>query len=289
VLERRLGREVPLGALLAGSTIGQIASALGSVPSGLLVKLREGDGTRQPLVLIHAISGTVFPFVPLAASLAAGREVHALQARGLLGDQPPHETLDSMAADYAREIRRVQPNGPYGILGWSFGCTVALAVARLLTLEGETVAPLVMVDGPAPIGRESPGENEQALRERFRAEVAALTAGSTGPLPALDEELLFRVFRANVGIAHGAPRQRAGKPDGLVGRYGGPVVLFRASEGSSATLEPRDLDWGLIQPEVTVVWLPGDHYSMLREPAVRSLAAAVDALLAPASGTPVPG
>ena len=51
-----------------------------------------------------------------------------------------------MAAHYAREIRSLQPNGPYHLMGHSLGGWIAYAVAQELTGQGEKVALLAMLD-----------------------------------------------------------------------------------------------------------------------------------------------
>jgi len=52
-----------------------------------------------------------------------------------------------MAADYIREIRTVQPNGPYFILGECFSAPVALETAEQLRAAGEKIALLGLLDG----------------------------------------------------------------------------------------------------------------------------------------------
>ena len=51
-----------------------------------------------------------------------------------------------MAAHYLKEIRRVQPEGPYHFLGYSFGGIVVLEMAHQLRAVGETVGLLGMLD-----------------------------------------------------------------------------------------------------------------------------------------------
>jgi thioesterase domain-containing protein len=56
-----------------------------------------------------------------------------------------------MAADYLAQIRRVQPHGPYRLLGWSFGGVVAHAMAAQLQADGDDVELLALMDAyPAP-------------------------------------------------------------------------------------------------------------------------------------------
>ena len=51
-----------------------------------------------------------------------------------------------MASDYLEQIRRIQPNGPYHLLGWSFGGYVAHSMAAQLEQQGEKVALLALLD-----------------------------------------------------------------------------------------------------------------------------------------------
>jgi len=72
--------------------------------------------------------------------------IYGIQARGIghLEDLP--QTLEEMAADYIQEIRKLQPVGPYYLLGWSFGGLVAHAIASHLQRQGEDVALLALLD-----------------------------------------------------------------------------------------------------------------------------------------------
>jgi enterobactin synthetase component F len=59
-------------------------------------------------------------------------------------------TIDTMAADYLQEIRAVQPNGPYSLLGWSLGGPLAYTIATQLQDQQESVTLLAMLDGYPP-------------------------------------------------------------------------------------------------------------------------------------------
>ncbi|KAK9731260.1 hypothetical protein K7432_018582 [Basidiobolus ranarum] len=51
-----------------------------------------------------------------------------------------------MASDYLDQIRSIQPKGPYYLLGWSFGGSVAHSIAILLQQQNEIVALLALID-----------------------------------------------------------------------------------------------------------------------------------------------
>ncbi|MBD0324255.1 MAG: hypothetical protein ICV72_12850, partial [Aldersonia sp.] len=55
-------------------------------------------------------------------------------------------TLRELAQRYVAEIRAIEPNGPYHLLGWSLGGVLAHEIARELQQSGAQVERLVMVD-----------------------------------------------------------------------------------------------------------------------------------------------
>jgi aspartate racemase len=63
---------------------------------------------------------------------------------------PPHAEVEEMAAHYIREIRTVQPQGPYFLAGFCFGGVLAFAMAQQLRREGAEVALLASFDGGSP-------------------------------------------------------------------------------------------------------------------------------------------
>lgn len=48
---------------------------------------------------------------------------------------------------YIAAIKRIQPTGPYVLLGFSFGATLAYEAAKQLLAQGETVSELYLIDG----------------------------------------------------------------------------------------------------------------------------------------------
>ena len=60
--------------------------------------------------------------------------------------------IDEIGKMYVHEIRRRQPHGPYAVGGWSVGGIFAYHVAQQLSLAGEEVTDLVLIDCPVPRG-----------------------------------------------------------------------------------------------------------------------------------------
>ena len=148
-VERIFGQRLPLASLIQAPTIHQFAALVGgkeSTPSwSSLVKLSDG-GDRAPLFLMHSHGGNILEYEPLAHSLGHERPLYALQARGLDGDIPDDLRIEEMATYYLREIRSVQPHGPYYLGGFCFGGFLALEAAQQLRAQGEPVAVVLMIN-----------------------------------------------------------------------------------------------------------------------------------------------
>ncbi len=140
---------MPLATLFRGPTIEQLAAILQQdVQSASLSPLVsiQPHGSRPPLFFMHAEGGNVLEYYPLARSLGTDQPFYALQS-DLLNGHVPASTLrlEDMAARYIREIRKVQPTGPYFLGGWCLGGYLAYEAAQQLRAQGEEVALLAMI------------------------------------------------------------------------------------------------------------------------------------------------
>jgi thioesterase domain-containing protein len=113
------------------------------------VPIREG-GTLPPFFCVAGVGGNPTGERGLAAALGTDQPVFALQHRGVDGDREPHHDISAMAREFVGDIRKIQPHGPYYLGGFSAGGVAAFEVARQLTLVGERVALLVLLDSFNP-------------------------------------------------------------------------------------------------------------------------------------------
>ncbi|SDS76273.1 non-ribosomal peptide synthetase [Pseudomonas granadensis] len=135
-----------------------VASVQGSTEkaSAMLAMNVHVDGV-APLFCIHAGFGTVFDYEPLARRLNGRRQVLAIQSRMLLDPTFQDASLQSMASDYVAQIRAKQAHGPYHLLGWSLGGTLAMLVAAQLEQTGQPVRFVGLVDSFVPSARVNEG------------------------------------------------------------------------------------------------------------------------------------
>jgi thioesterase domain-containing protein len=145
-----LGVEVAIRGLFEAPTIEGLAKSLtkNHQPQDalkILLTLRA-HGSLPPLFCIHPAAGISWSYATLVRHIPIDYPVYGLQARAILQPHTSPQTLEEMAGDYVEQIRRIQPAGPYQLLGWSFGGLVAHAIATHLQNIGQQVALIALLD-----------------------------------------------------------------------------------------------------------------------------------------------
>uniref|UniRef100_UPI000A4277B1 non-ribosomal peptide synthetase n=1 Tax=Nocardia amamiensis TaxID=404578 RepID=UPI000A4277B1 len=154
-LSAGLGTKVPVMRVFTAPTPAGVVADLARRASGqveteaafdMLLPLRPG-GSAAPLFCVHPVSGISWSYAGLAAYLDPDRPLYGLQTPVLAtADAAMPDSIEGWAARYLEQIRSVQPEGPYHLLGWSFGGVIAHEMAVQLQREGETVALLAVMD-----------------------------------------------------------------------------------------------------------------------------------------------
>ncbi len=151
VVEREFGRRIKLAAMFLAPTLHEFAKLLSQND------LREFDfrqvvkiqphGSMRPLI---AINNTGI-YYGVAKALGPEQPMYSLQlfdpsAKNL--DLP--QSLEELATRYVELIRRVQPEGPYDLLGWCVAGALAFEIARQLNGAGHEVTRLFLIDSWVP-------------------------------------------------------------------------------------------------------------------------------------------
>lgn len=246
-------------------------------------------GTEAPLFIIHGAGGNILRFYPLASLIQTDHPIYGVQAQSLLAHQPALLRLEDMAAFYLTEIRKIQPTGPYYLLGYSFGGTVAYEMAQQLRAVGEKIELLGMLDARqrafmTGILRNDPMRVRFGRRfTRFVGNIDLLSL--KGKFAYLGGKFLTRTLRsfykgaAALGLRSVPSFMKSTDDISYVTAmnykpqpYPGRVTMFRATEQPDLRL-PEDLGWKpLIQGGMEIYQLPGDHDLIFREPNIRVLA-----------------
>ncbi|MET7637294.1 amino acid adenylation domain-containing protein [Streptomyces sp. NPDC005438] len=151
-VEHLFGGELDTATLFGAPTPAELAERIGESEQGLALEpvlpLRSAGG-RPPLFCVHPGTGIGWKYAGLMRHLDGEVPLYALQARGLNGQGELPDSIEAMAADYVEQLRGIQPEGPYRLLGWSLGGVIAHAMAVLLEEQGQSVSLLAMLDSYA--------------------------------------------------------------------------------------------------------------------------------------------
>ncbi|KAF9979481.1 hypothetical protein BGZ75_009633, partial [Mortierella antarctica] len=190
-----LGVDLKLHVLFSTPTVADLATNLvhGYVNNAqddeysVLIPLKT-QGCRAPLFCVHSGLGLSWSYRGLAQNLHPEQPLYGLQARGLDGKSPLATSVEEMTLDYIDHIRNIQPQGPYHLLGWSFGGKIAHNMAVELQRQGDTVSLLAILDTiPGDSGEEVAESNFQDEGEDYDELVDGVVGDSSA-----DDALAFK-------------------------------------------------------------------------------------------------
>ncbi|MER5176970.1 alpha/beta fold hydrolase [Streptomyces sp. NPDC002896] len=263
----------------------------------------------RPFFCAGGLGGSALYLTSLARALGDGRPCYAFEVPGLDGKDEPLDDVEDLGALFAEEIQRIQPHGPYLLGGHSFGGVIAYEAARQLREHGEKVHKVVLFDSYVPLpGRGAPADDdlravEELLALRHISCLAAdtCTCGVDRSKP-LDEQ------GEQIARALGAPDDPESYESHLVNVVGTYQAGLRAF--ALYQPEPSDLSVVLVKPEagfaplaredhrvpmhfdppngwdtvelgdLTVITVPGNHFSMFTRPYLAAVAEAARTSLA---------
>jgi surfactin family lipopeptide synthetase A len=270
-IEQTFGKRLPISTLLHAPTVEALANMLrqeGWSPSWSSLVPIQPNGSKLPIFCIHGAGGTVIVYRDLARHLGTDQPVYGLQAQGMDGRQTILTSVEEMAEHYLKEIRRIQPEGPYFIGGLSFGGTVAFEIARQLEACGEQMGLLFLFDT-------FPGKYENAtelllkLWRMPRRDQLDYIKRKVRDYNVAKRFNRFFLPQALKNVRRGI--QQAGFRY-ITQPYDGRVVLFRAKEKSLRGVDDPYAGWKeLALGGLEVHEIPGGHVSILAEPQVQVL------------------
>ncbi|MDY0060931.1 MAG: amino acid adenylation domain-containing protein [Myxococcota bacterium] len=284
---RGRGRQA-VSLLFAAPTVAQLSRALSEAegsPAGrddLVTTLAAGSGAGPVLCCVHDFTTDLLSYASLLAHLDPGVTVLGLRWSPRLGASVA--SLEELAARYVQALRTVLPAGPYHLLGYSFGGTIAYELARQLAAQGCRVGLLALIDTPN-------FARDARFLERF-------------VLSATKSVLLWlrgMSFSAKLAFLEGSfgARPRLGRVRALLAAQGqmrrlalayrpGPVpwalVLFRSRERRVAL--DATLGWRELVPAVEVCDVSGNHITVMSEQHVPQVARRLGELLTSTAVSP---
>ena len=271
-IEKVFESNLSLATLFQSPTVEQLARVLRSQKqSSLWYSLVpiQPSGSLPPLFGIHHIY-----FKDLTRYLGPQQPIYALHYG--MGESTNKAmslpNIEDLAAHYIEEMRSLQPQGPYYLMGLSFGGVVAFEMAQQLFAQGQQVGLLALFDSYIEKNRKllplrqrlsnllrlSPADFLEKVNSNVITKFRHLKYG-TQYLPHIYlPEPAISVFKAYI------PKT-----------YSGRVVLFKAKDDFSVSYkyDPPELGWRkFLDGELKIHEVPGGHLGILEEPHVQVVA-----------------
>ena len=286
-IEKAFNKNIPSATIFQAPTIEQLANILSqegwAASNSSLVVIKAG-GTKPPLFFIHVLGEGLEFCKPMARYLDLERPIYGL-AVGIMDEDSANKVGDVVDL-YIKEMRSLQPNGPYFLAGIYCGGRVAYDVAERLRSQGEEVALLALLNSL----RDAKAQKILSVRERVFAHWNNFLR--------LGPAYLYR----KMGLEHtknqlmnmycqlyerfGLPvpqacrnftyreKKKAGHPEWVFAPkqvYHGSVTLFRAID--EIAFYDADLGWGKMTPGgLDIHDIPGNNESVFQEPRVQVMA-----------------
>jgi acyl-CoA synthetase (AMP-forming)/AMP-acid ligase II/thioesterase domain-containing protein/acyl carrier protein len=296
-VEEALGCQLPRSILIEASTVAEMVQYIEDAQVLSCLVSIQPKGDLAPFFCVHDIDGDIFHLHELALLMGEVRPFYGIRNIGPDGRKGKYANMESMATHYVRELRKLQPAGPYFLGGYSFGGKAAYVMAQQLQAAGEEVALLALMDTFSGNGsRNLPMPQWIAQHFRVMAEQSikswpnyvlqrahrnavligqslkqrTLSAvdwskGSRGPLRKQHYSSdMFKSFSATYQL----------KP------YSGDAVLFKADLDIWSHPDSQEGWHRLIEGNLTVIPVSGGHWNIIREPYVQELANKLSSCLA---------
>jgi thioesterase domain-containing protein len=219
------------------------------------------EGTKTPLFIVHgdyanyAISEYLGPDQPVYGFFHPGSE----------GEAFPFKNVNEMAKIYLEKVLTVFPAGPFYLMGFSFGGTLAYEMAIQLQKAGQKVPFLVLLDSFSPLALE-PEKWHTGILKIIRKNIL-------GPLSRKTKQFIKQsicesyillnkqipVIRRSDYIAYKYLNlARKYSPE----KFDGDILLFRTSENRSPL---KYLGWDNLVKEIRMIEIKGSHLEIFTE------------------------
>jgi len=292
------GLDIPVNLFVEAPTIRRMAAKLydGSAwRPQTVVPLRPGDTSTPPLFLFAGGTGLLMEYTDFVRQLVYPGPVYGIPLAGMNRQSAYSQSVGEEAERAVAIIRRIQPHGPYRLIGYSSGGCNTLEAARQLREAGEQVGFLGLLDTgltdhywpfdvwlrymvPEFINSVS----KRLLRRKVSAAVPAAERAPRNrpniipPRRGTRYEFRFRdpsgpeyphytpYWRGDLTPLDGETRFHSLRMWGRYqpARYDGQVTFFLAKGVNPITCSPR-LYWSNYLPQIEWVQVPGNHITMM--------------------------
>ena len=282
-IKKQFSIALPLDTLFTYPSIEKIASHLETLledrdlkkesisASSNLVNIQP-EGIGLPIFFFHGVGGNVLNYIRLVSSIGSERPTFGLQSSGVDGTSTLESSYTGMIETYIKEIKRIQPNGPYTLVGGSMGGVTALDIAISLSKAGDEIADVIMFDsfGPhfnLPDHQSQRSDEPKApffhrLIDFTRYRTKRFLSNALPPVYSLLNIPVPYSIRYQMVENNNYKLMAMRQPE----KYNDTVTLIRAPMQSNGPYSDENLGWGLTVAELNIYYVEGNHTNMVESP-----------------------
>lgn len=275
-----------------------------------VVSIRNPEGM-SPLFCIHPSGGDIGIYRKLATKLDSSRSIFGIQSRLECGEGTELSSLEEMAHQYAQIIEMKKPEGAIRLLGFSLGGFLASLITRNLQESGRHVSFLGLIDSnPGWTIESAASRNQLCVRvaqmfakfqnigvmrkkpvETVQRDVAILVDTALGDLPISSTEIMAKTTAMGYVPDRQVDANALNKFTStflthcrLLKNFQPPKVecplsLWWPSETKNENIKGTAIWSQRAQSTITDSEIEGSHFSIMRGPSVRVLAAEVESAI----------
>ncbi len=268
-IEDEFGVQVPLKDIFNNGTIKNLAQIIdanrGEKDSYSFIMPFQVNGSKTPVFFVHSADGEAVAYRHISVNFDPERPLYGINFNPDGAKWLHPITFEQIAAEYLREIRKIQPEGPYILAGLCVGGIIASEIGLQLMEMGQEAALLAVFDTILPEAETRDGFSANMIRnmrELF----------NEGPIeylntkwyyyrrliyrksPDMVRRIIFRGMdkRTVIGLGRSNYKQK---------EYPGKVVFFQpddAGEGSRSSVEL----WEKLSRDISIIRIKGNHLSI---------------------------
>ena len=304
-INSQLGHQLTVGQLQSHDTIERLASVLDNQSideDSNPVLLTAADEEHPALFIVHPIGGHLLSYQLLAKQLG-NISLYGLAFPNLEKSQHLSD-VEQLAKYYLKQIKAIQPNGPYRLAGWSFGGIVAYEMVHQLAQQNDHVEACILIDSYKPTARKE-AMSAQEIRHHFYADVMGrfpVLTQADSPDLSTDSSLcthlsknlsqvamiddisvdsvqrLLDIYRHNLStmLSYVVPNLHSVQTTLIAASHNNHLDFMSYQEPKIASCQYHG--WK-DHCDVTLHQLSGNHYTLLQEPHVKELARTLELLL----------
>lgn len=257
-IEKTFHKELPLSLLFQAPTVRELSAIItGPEFNSIGLVPIQPKGSRTPIFLLP---GYLF-YYNLSKALGSNQPLYGFEPIAKF-------RTEDIAAHYIRQIREIQPEGPYFIGGYCASGILAYEMARQLKEAGQEPGWLALFEVYTPEATVAKASG-QYLTDKLAYWKAGFMAGSLkGKYKLITTETakLFNYFFKNTF--------RKILNDYTIKPYNGRMLLFKSRDGMVGSTGDQYMGWSKYCPveNISLIEVPGDHNTIFKDPNVKVIA-----------------